>query len=94
MLTIEQIKRVNEQFEVFSPVDRKYNDSYSGGFTQEDEQTLCYKGLDCIFFEKHQFLVLREMYGQIVYSGYCDNLPFFLLLCKGISPGGIFNEYN
>ena len=93
MLTLGQIKRAGEDFDVFSLVDRKYTDRYDGGYTQTDEPTLCYKGLDCVFFEAHQFLVLRGMNGQINYSGYCSDLHFFLMLCKGVSPGGIFNDY-
>lgn len=93
MLTLKQIIRAGENFEVFAPVERAYTDRYTGGFVQKDEPTLCYKGLDCIFFEKHQFLVLRMMNGQVAYCGYCYDLAFFLMLCKGISPGGIFNDY-
>lgn len=93
MLTLDQIIRAGEDFDVFTSVDRKYSDKYEGGFTQENQPTLCYHGLDCIFFEKHQFLVLRWMDGQIAYCGYCVDLDFFVLLCKGISPGGIFNDY-
>lgn len=93
MLTIEQIKKAGESFDVFTSVDRVYDDCYSGGFIQKDEQTLCYKGLDCIFFQKHQFLVLRENGRHILYVGYCYDLYFFLLLCKHLSPGGIFNDF-
>ena len=93
MLTTEQIVKAGESFDVFTPVDRVYSDRYSWGFTQKGEQTLCYKGLDCIFFEEHQFLVLRGMSGHIEYSGYCCDLYFFLMLCKHLSPGGIFNDF-
>ena len=93
MLTSEQIVKAGEEFDVFTPVDRAYGDCYSGGFIQKSEQTLCYKGLDCIFFEEHQFLVLRGIRGHIEYSGYCYDLYFFLMLCKHLSPGGIFNEF-
>lgn len=93
MLTLKQISRAGEDFEVFAPVTRTYTDRYVGGFSQKGETTLCYKGLDCIFFEKSQFLVLRAMNGQILYCGYCYDLSFFLMLCKGLSPGGMFNDY-
>ena len=92
MLELHQIKRSGEEFEVFTEVNRQYTTKYEGGFTQDGEPTLCYKGLDCIFFEQHQFLVLRSINGQINYSGYCESLSFFLMLCRGISPGGMFNE--
>jgi hypothetical protein len=92
-LTLNEIMHAGEKFLIFSPVDRKYSDRYDGGFTQTTEQTVCYKGLDCIFFEKYQFLVLRWMNGKTAYCGYCCELDFFLKLCEGIAPGGIFNNY-
>ena len=93
MLTIEEISHAGEQFDVFTKVGREYGEKYFGWFTQVDEPTLCYNGLDCIFFEKQQYLVLRWMNGGIVYCGYCDSIDFFIMLCNGASPGGIFNKY-
>lgn len=90
MLTLNQIKRCGEDFDVFTAVDRKYPERCHG-FAQTDEPTLCYKGLDCIFSEKRQFLILRYMNSEICYAGYCNELSFFLMLCTGIAPGGIFN---
>ena len=77
MLRIHEIIRSGQDFDVFNPVDRIYEDRYGGGYVQKTETTLCYKGLDCIFFERRQFLVLRHMLGQICYAGYCDNIKFF-----------------
>jgi len=93
MLTLNRILQHGDDVGCFTPVQRKYPDRYEGGFTQKDEPTLCYKGLDCIFFEKHQFLVLRSMNGPINYCGYCSDVAFFIMLCKGVSPGGVFNDY-
>lgn len=92
MLSLDQIRRCGEGFDVFTPVSRKYK-NLCQGYTQTNETTLCYKGLDCIFFEESQFLVLRCMNDEICYVGFCSELSFFLMLCRGISPGGIFNDY-
>ena len=93
MMTTQQIIKAGEEFDVFTPVNRKHEGRFGEGFSQTKQQTLCYKGLDCVFWEEEQFLLLVGLDGGVCYAGYCDQLGFFLELCRHISPGGVFNDY-
>lgn len=94
-LTLSQIKEpVGEDcwetfYDTGFPLPRKK----FGGHDMSQVTPLCYKGLFCLFKEDVQFLVLIFK-KVVVYQGYCDNINFFLSLCRGISPGGIWNDFS